>query len=79
MVSTISANGCQLTAATRTGLPNASLRLETWLDEGLRADNGLTLTDYNLPLLLAEAPQHRLRMTSWPIEWCSPAAVLPTR
>jgi DNA-binding MarR family transcriptional regulator len=63
MVSTISANGCQLTAATRTGLPNASLRLETWLDEGLRADNGLTLTDYHLLLLLAEAPRHRLRMS----------------
>jgi len=63
MVSTISANGCQLTAATRTGLPNASVRLETWLDEGLRADNGLTLTDYHLLLLLAEAPRHRLRMS----------------
>jgi hypothetical protein len=63
IVSTISANGCQLTAATRTGLPNASLRLEPWLDDDLRADNGLTLIDYRLLLLLAEAPQQRRRMS----------------
>jgi DNA-binding MarR family transcriptional regulator len=41
----------------------ASVRVETCLDEDLRADAGLTLIDYHLLLLLAEAPQHRLRMS----------------
>ncbi|HTM84038.1 MAG TPA: MarR family transcriptional regulator [Mycobacterium sp.] len=41
----------------------ASLRLETRLDEALRADTGLTLFDYHVLVLLSEAPQHRLRMS----------------
>ncbi len=40
----------------------ASLRLETRLDEDLRAANGLSLIDYHVLLLLSEAPSHRLRM-----------------
>ncbi|OBF86131.1 MarR family transcriptional regulator [Mycobacterium sp. 852002-51163_SCH5372311] len=40
----------------------ASIRLETRLDEALRAGTGLTLIDYHLLVLLSEAPQHRLRM-----------------
>ena len=41
----------------------ASLRLETRLDELLREDTGLTLIDYHLLMLLSHAPQHRLRMS----------------
>jgi DNA-binding MarR family transcriptional regulator len=41
----------------------ASLRLETRLDEALRESTGLTLIDYHLLLLLSEAPQQRLRMS----------------
>ncbi|RMI32993.1 MarR family winged helix-turn-helix transcriptional regulator [Nocardia stercoris] len=41
----------------------ASLRLETVLDETLRASTGLTLIDYHMLLLLREAPSHRLRMS----------------
>lgn len=41
----------------------ASLRLETTLDERLRQSTGLTLMDYHLLMLLADAPQHRLRMS----------------
>lgn len=41
----------------------ASLRLETLLDETLRAETGLTLFDYHLLVLLSEAPQQRLRMS----------------
>lgn len=40
----------------------ASLLLETRLDEDLRATAGLSLFDYHLLLLLAEAPGRRLRM-----------------
>lgn len=40
----------------------ASLRLETRLDEALRAETGLTLFDYHVLVLLSEAPQQRLRM-----------------
>ncbi|WP_029106391.1 MarR family transcriptional regulator [Mycobacterium sp. URHD0025] len=41
----------------------ASLRLETKLDERLREATGLTLMDYHVLMLLSEAPQHRLRMS----------------
>lgn len=41
----------------------ASLRLETLLDEALRTETGLTLFDYHVLVLLSEAPQHRLRMS----------------
>lgn len=40
-----------------------SLLLETHLDEDLRAATGLSLIDYHVLLLLAEAPYRRLRMT----------------
>jgi DNA-binding MarR family transcriptional regulator len=39
-----------------------SIRLQTALDEELRADAGISLLDYHLLLLLAEAPRGRLRM-----------------
>ncbi|OMC28676.1 MarR family transcriptional regulator [Mycobacterium sp. GA-1841] len=41
----------------------SSLRLETVLDERLRESTGLTLMDYHLLMLLAAAPDHRLRMS----------------
>ncbi|MFV0494938.1 MarR family winged helix-turn-helix transcriptional regulator [Mycobacterium sp.] len=41
----------------------ASIWLETQLDEALREATGLTLIDYHLLMLLAEAPRHRLRMS----------------
>lgn len=41
----------------------ASLRLETTLDERLRATTGLTLMDYHLLRLLSDAPQQQLRMS----------------
>ncbi|HEU0190479.1 MAG TPA: MarR family transcriptional regulator [Mycobacterium sp.] len=41
----------------------ASLRLETLLDEALRAETGLTLFDYHVLVVLSEAPQQRLRMS----------------
>ncbi|KUH85488.1 MULTISPECIES: MarR family transcriptional regulator [unclassified Mycobacterium] len=41
----------------------ASLRLETRLDERLRENAGITLMDYHLLRLLANAPQRRLRMS----------------
>ncbi len=40
----------------------ASLLLETRLDEDLRAAAGLSLMDYHVLLVLAESPAHRLRM-----------------
>ncbi|GFG86254.1 MarR family winged helix-turn-helix transcriptional regulator [Mycolicibacter algericus] len=40
----------------------ASIRLQTRLDETLRDRSDLTLIDYHLLRLLAEAPQQRLRM-----------------
>lgn len=40
----------------------ASLLLETRLDEDLRAAAGLSLMDYHVLLVLAESPMHRLRM-----------------
>lgn len=40
----------------------ASLRLETRLDESLRTETGLTLFDYHVLVVLSEAPQQRLRM-----------------
>ncbi|MFC9897297.1 MarR family winged helix-turn-helix transcriptional regulator [Nocardia sp. NPDC127579] len=42
---------------------DASIRLETRLDEGLRAQCDLTLIDYHVLVLLHEAPHHRLRMS----------------
>ncbi|WP_132994071.1 MarR family winged helix-turn-helix transcriptional regulator [Gordonia zhaorongruii] len=40
-----------------------SARVQTLLDERLRAgDPAMSLTDYHVLLLLAEAPDHRLRM-----------------
>jgi DNA-binding MarR family transcriptional regulator len=39
-----------------------SLRLESHLDDTLRAETGLSLFDYHVLLLLSEAPQQRLRM-----------------
>ncbi|MFD9665074.1 MarR family winged helix-turn-helix transcriptional regulator [Rhodococcus sp. NPDC059968] len=39
-----------------------SLRLETRLDEALRASTGLSMIDYHVLLLLSEAPGQRLRM-----------------
>ena len=41
----------------------ASLHLETLLDEALRTEAGLTLFDYHLLVVLSEAPQQRLRMS----------------
>lgn len=41
---------------------DSSLRLETRLDEDLRATCGLSLIDYHVLVLLSEAPGHRLRM-----------------
>lgn len=41
----------------------ASIRLETMLDEQLREKTGLTLIDYHLLMLLSRAPAHRLRMS----------------
>lgn len=40
-----------------------SLLLETHLDEDLRSATGLSLIDYHVLLLLAEAPSRRLRMS----------------
>ncbi len=40
-----------------------SLRLETRLDEALRAATGLSMIDYHVLLLLSEAPDQRLRMS----------------
>ncbi|KXF53505.1 MarR family transcriptional regulator [Rhodococcus sp. SC4] len=40
-----------------------SLRLETRLDEALRAATGLSMIDYHVLLLLSEAPEQRLRMS----------------
>ncbi|MDR7303692.1 MarR family winged helix-turn-helix transcriptional regulator [Haloactinomyces albus] len=40
----------------------ASLLLETRLDEDLRAAAGLSLMDYHVLLMLSESPAHRLRM-----------------
>ena len=40
-----------------------SLRLETRLDDELRAASGLSLIDYHVLVLLNEAPQRRLRMS----------------
>ncbi|MDH6195911.1 DNA-binding MarR family transcriptional regulator [Mycobacterium frederiksbergense] len=40
----------------------SSVRLETLLDERLREATGLTLIDYHLLMLLANATDHRLRM-----------------
>lgn len=40
----------------------ASLLLETRLDEDLRAAAGLSLMDYHVLLVLSECPAHRLRM-----------------
>ncbi|MDA0564838.1 MarR family transcriptional regulator [Streptomonospora sp. S1-112] len=40
----------------------ASLLLETRLDEDLRSSAGMSLMDYHLLLVLAEAPGRRLRM-----------------
>ncbi|WP_243789741.1 MarR family winged helix-turn-helix transcriptional regulator [Saccharopolyspora gloriosae] len=40
----------------------ASLLLETRLDEDLRASAGMSLMDYNVLLILSESPAHRLRM-----------------
>ena len=39
------------------------MRLETRLDEALRAATGLRLIDYHVLVLLSEAPQQRLRMS----------------
>ena len=41
---------------------DASVRLETRLDEGLVATSGLSLIDYHLLVLLSEAEGQRLRM-----------------
>lgn len=53
------------TAEVRTWRPyiESSLRLETLLDERLREATGLSLMDYHLLMLLAAAPDHRLRMS----------------
>lgn len=40
----------------------ASLLLETRLDEDLRAATGMSLMDYHVLLVLSESPAHRLRM-----------------
>lgn len=40
----------------------ASLLLETRLDEDLRAAVGMSLMDYHVLLILSESPEHRLRM-----------------
>lgn len=40
----------------------ASLLLETRLDEDLRAAAGMGLAEYNVLLVLSESPAHRLRM-----------------
>ncbi|GAC81335.1 MULTISPECIES: MarR family winged helix-turn-helix transcriptional regulator [Gordonia] len=39
-----------------------SARLQTELDERLRASDDMTLSDYHVLLLLSEAPESRLRM-----------------
>ena len=39
-----------------------SVRMQTVLDERLRASDGMTLSDYHVLLLLAEAPDRRMRM-----------------
>ncbi|MEB3033259.1 MarR family winged helix-turn-helix transcriptional regulator [[Mycobacterium] nativiensis] len=41
----------------------SSIHLETRLDEALREQTGLTLIDYHLLMLLAGAPEHRMRMS----------------
>lgn len=41
----------------------ASVRLETLLDERLREATGLSLIDYHLLMMLANATDHRLRMS----------------
>lgn len=41
----------------------SSIQLETRLDELLREQTGLTLIDYHLLLVLAGAPEHRMRMS----------------
>jgi DNA-binding MarR family transcriptional regulator len=40
----------------------SSQRLMTQLEDDLRADSGLTFADYHVLVLLAEAPERRLRM-----------------
>jgi DNA-binding MarR family transcriptional regulator len=39
-----------------------SMRLNIQLEEDLRAATGLTMADYNVLVVLSEAPAHRLRM-----------------
>lgn len=41
----------------------ASLLLETRLDDNLRDRTGLSLIDYHVLMLLSHAPRHRLRMS----------------
>ncbi|MGO3325813.1 MarR family winged helix-turn-helix transcriptional regulator [Gordonia sp. (in: high G+C Gram-positive bacteria)] len=48
-------------AAWRLFIENGA-RVQTALDERLRASDGMTLGDYHVLLLLSEAPDHRLRM-----------------
>ncbi|MCF8611548.1 MarR family transcriptional regulator [Gordonia sp. HY285] len=42
----------------------SSVRVQTAVDERLRASDGMTLSDYHVLLLLSEAPGHRMRMRS---------------
>lgn len=39
-----------------------SIRLQTLLDEDLRAHSGMSLSDYQILLILRECPDHRARM-----------------
>ncbi|WOC11419.1 MarR family winged helix-turn-helix transcriptional regulator [Gordonia sp. MP11Mi] len=41
-----------------------SVRVQTAVDERLRASNDMTLSDYHVLLLLSEAPEHQMRMRS---------------
>ncbi|GAA4665923.1 MarR family winged helix-turn-helix transcriptional regulator [Gordonia humi] len=53
--------GDRRSAAWRLFIEN-SVRVQTAVDERLRASDGMTLSDYHVLLLLSEAPDRRMRM-----------------
>ncbi|MGP3708572.1 MarR family winged helix-turn-helix transcriptional regulator [Gordonia paraffinivorans] len=57
----LSAAGTDLQAAWRVFIETAT-RLQTELDDDLRASAGMTLADYSMLLILHESPEGRLRM-----------------
>ncbi|MDR7273985.1 MarR family winged helix-turn-helix transcriptional regulator [Catenuloplanes atrovinosus] len=60
MSDTLPLNGAELRAWR--AVIDGSWHLQTRLDDELRADTGLSISDYHVLVLLSEAPQRRLRM-----------------